>query len=96
MQYVEGMTQSSLTNNQQSCKGRKTKENYESFRRYKNNRFTHMQAGPTCTQLLAWFGAFIKVERPKTGDGTRHQLIDIPDTDSLSKELNLKTSRIVV
>jgi formyl-CoA transferase len=46
--------------------------------------FTHVQSGPTCTQLLAWFGAdVIKVERAGAGDVTREQLRDIPDVDSL-------------
>ncbi|PWC73565.1 formyl-coenzyme A transferase [Azospirillum sp. TSH100] len=46
--------------------------------------FTHVQSGPTCTQLLAWFGAdVIKVERPGEGDITRSQLRDLPDADSL-------------
>jgi formyl-CoA transferase len=46
--------------------------------------FTHVQSGPTCTQLLGWFGAdVIKVERPGQGDITRGQLRDIPDVDSL-------------
>ncbi len=45
---------------------------------------THVQSGPTCTQLLAWFGAdVIKVERAGVGDATRGQLRDIPDVDSL-------------
>lgn len=64
--------------------------------------FTVMQAGPVCTQLLAWFGAdVLKIERPGKGDVTRKQFRDIPDADALyftmvngnkrSIEINTKT-----
>jgi formyl-CoA transferase len=46
--------------------------------------FTHVQAGPACTQLLAWFGAdVIKVERPGSGDVTRSQLRHVEGADAL-------------
>ncbi|MBC5767674.1 formyl-CoA transferase [Ramlibacter albus] len=46
--------------------------------------FTHVQSGPTCTQLLGWFGAdVIKVEKAGEGDATRGQLRDIDGVDSL-------------
>src|SRR3989304_5059800 len=44
---------------------------------------THVQAGPTSSQLLAWMGAdVIKFESP-AGDATRGQLRDVPNADSL-------------
>jgi formyl-CoA transferase len=65
--------------------------------------FTGVQAGPACTQLLAWFGAdVLKVERPGIGDVTRRQLRDVPNIDALyftmlnsnkkSLELDTKTA----
>src|SRR5436309_2881629 len=40
---------------------------------------THVQSGPSATQLLAWLGAdVIKLEAPGTGDVTRSQLRDVP------------------
>ncbi|RZT39318.1 formyl-CoA transferase [Cupriavidus agavae] len=63
---------------------------------------THVQAGPSATQLMAWMGAdVIKVEMPGRGDITRSQLRDVPNADSLyftmlnsnkrSLTLNMKT-----
>src|SRR3981081_2766076 len=64
---------------------------------------THVQSGPSCTQILAWLGAdVIKVEVPGRGDVTRGQLRDVPKGDSLyftmlncnkrSITVNMKTS----
>jgi formyl-CoA transferase len=45
---------------------------------------THVQSGPSSTQILAWLGAeVIKLETPGRGDITRSQLRDLPEVDSL-------------
>ncbi|HEY3688647.1 MAG TPA: formyl-CoA transferase [Streptosporangiaceae bacterium] len=64
---------------------------------------THVQSGPSCTQILGWLGAdVVKLESP-SGDITRRQLRDVPDADSLyftmlnankrSITLNMKSER---
>src|SRR6202047_5448065 len=45
---------------------------------------THVQSGPSGTQILAWLGAdVVKVEMPGRGDVTRSQLRDLPGADAL-------------
>ena len=65
---------------------------------------TQVQAGPSCTQLLAWLGAdIIKVEEPGKGDRTRVEMANDPNLDSFyylvfnsnkrSLTLNLKSEK---
>ncbi len=44
---------------------------------------THVQAGPTASQLMAWMGADVIKFEPPQGDATRGQLRDVPNADSL-------------
>jgi formyl-CoA transferase len=64
---------------------------------------THVQSGPSATQILAWLGADVVKLEGITGDITRQQLRDLPDVDSLyftmlncnkrSITLNMKSER---
>ena len=55
--------------------------------------FTHVQSGPTCTQLLGYMGAdCIKVERPGVGDITRGQLRDVKGRTASTSRCSTATS----
>ena len=65
---------------------------------------SHFEAGPSCTELLAFLGAdVIKIEPPKSGEAARNFLTNEPGLDShlfillnankRSVSLNLKTER---
>src|SRR4029453_15497897 len=61
--------------------------------------FTHDQAGPSCTQMLAWLGAdVIKIERPPHGDRARRlwATADDPADSYFFRVLNSNKRSVVV